>query len=59
MGTAMEILDITFARVPIWVWAIGAWAIYAVKTAWRDHKAHKATNKQVDEALSKFRADHE
>lgn len=54
----MEILDLKFAGVPVWLILVivGLW--YNVRHAYREWRKNRDTSRQLDEALRNVEAEH-
>jgi hypothetical protein len=55
----MEILDMKFAGIPVWMLIVGVGLWYGVRNAWREWREQRAMVREMEEAQSKFNAEHE
>jgi hypothetical protein len=43
----MEIVDLTLAGVPLWVWLVGAWIVVCCRGAWIAYKKDRELAQEV------------
>ncbi|MBW5440821.1 intracellular growth attenuator family protein [Bradyrhizobium canariense] len=55
----MEILDLKFAGVPIWLLLLIGCIFYNGRYAYREWRKDRDTARELDEAQRRFKAEHE
>lgn len=54
----MEILDLKFGGVPVWLILVGAGILYNGRYAYREWLKNRDTARELDEVQRKFQAEH-
>lgn len=55
----MEILEMTFAGIPVSLWLIIAGVWFGGRAAWKEWREHRDLVKEMDDASKKFNEEHE